>query len=79
MRGDYSRLEVAREIVSDGMGGEDVGLVARVWGESDTWDDDRDEMLVLEIRIPNHEPPVALPTIRETIDHVLETMEVPAR
>lgn len=77
MRGDYVRLEVGREAVQDGMGGEGIGVVVRVWVEASTWADDREELLALEMRLPEHEPPIALPPVGEAIEHVLSTMEVP--
>lgn len=76
MRGDYAELQIERATVDDGNGGETDGIVIRIWSESDTYTVDRDVLLAMELRIPGHEPPVALPMVTETIEHVLDVWEL---
>jgi len=79
MRGDYTEVSVRRETVQDGSGGELEGIVIRVWGEGDTYDEDRGEILIAELRVPNHSPtPPAFPPARELIDDVLRCLELDA-
>ncbi len=76
MRGDYTELSVRREPVEDGQGTETSGIVVRVWGEDKTYPEDRAEILIVELRIPGHEPPPAFPPLFDLIEHVLATMEI---
>lgn len=76
MRGDYVELSIQREAIPDGCGGELEGIAIRVFGEDDTWAEDRGALLILTIYVPNHEPPLAMPMVRATIDHVLAVLEL---
>lgn len=78
IRGDYVELSIRREVVEDGSGGEQSGVVVRVWGAAETFEQDGDQLLIAELRLPDHQPPgpPSFPPASELIEHVLSCLEL---